>query len=209
MRRSLYSLDAVFFVVCALHIPSIATGEMLLAEITYTTPEPVSAPASFVFGVGNNFIESPTFHNWIEMVPAFPYTSTADLATVAAFDRLLTTFAREDGVLFGLTNGPYAPPRPADGPLFLDRAFAGEYVDRGVTATRYLPPIGETSALQWYALTGIHRSATAMAQTIRIFGFAVPEPTTWLLTVLGGVLQVSMCRACPACGHRRRGYRRR
>jgi hypothetical protein len=209
MRRLLFALSLLLVAVCSLHITSTASAEMLLAEISYTTPQPVAAPASFGFGVGNHFIAPPTFHNWIEIVPSFPYTTTADPANVAAFDRLLTTFVHEGGVDFGFRNGPYELPSPELANLSLDRAFEGDYVEFGVTATRYAPPIGETHPFQWYALSAIERSVTSTMQTIRIYGFAVPEPATCLIAILGSLLCVSTWRSCSARGRRRRSYHKR
>jgi hypothetical protein len=192
---TLLSLGAVLLAVCPLTLASDARAEMLLAEITYTTPQ-VVAPASFVFGVGNSFIGVDHFHNWIETVPAFPYTSMADPATVAAFDRLLTTNTHEDGVNFGLNNGPYELLGPTFPIAYLDRAFAGAYVDLGINAIRYAPPIDVPFALQGYDLTAMERSVTATAQTIRIYGFAVPEPATWMLVICGALLHVSGSLPC-------------
>jgi hypothetical protein len=139
----------------------------------------------------------------------FPHTSYADAATIAAMDRILTTNTDLYSVSFGLTNGPYEPERtnPFEA-FFLDRAFDGYYADRDLTATRYVPPIGETYALQWYALTAIERTATSTVQSIRIYGFPAPEPSAWLLAVVGGLMHVSMWRSCPAHARRRHNYRK-
>jgi hypothetical protein len=120
-------------------------------------------------------------------------------------DRILTTSTSLFSVSFGLTNGPYAPERtnPFE-QFFIDRAFDGYYEDRDLTATRFVPPIGETYALQWYALTAIERTVTATVQSIHIYGFPAPEPSAWLLAVLGGLLHVSMWRSYPVGGRRRR-----
>jgi hypothetical protein len=210
VRDLLFALRSLLLAASILAGTSTVSAEMLLAEISYTAPEPVVAPASFNFGVGNHFIGPPTFHNWTEIVPAFPYTSSADPATVGAFDRLLTTFVHEDGIAFGLTNGPYLPPRPGPFATFsLHRAFEGDYAGVGLTATQYAPAIGESHAFQWYTVTALERSAAATVQTIRIYGFAVPEPATWLLAVLGGLLHLNMCHSCPGRGHLRRRCHKR
>jgi hypothetical protein len=195
--------------VCFVPFTSTARAEMLLAELTYTAPQPVIAPASFNVGVGNSFATPPTFHNWTETVPTIPYMSTANMTTVAEFDRLLTTRVQENRVAFGLANGPYAPPRPIGATFSLHRAFAGDYTDLGLSATLHAPTIGSTYPLQWYALTAIERSVTPTIQTIRIYGIPAPEPTTWLIAVFGGLLHVNMCRSCSARGHRRHMYHKR
>jgi hypothetical protein len=145
------------------------------------------------------------FRNWTESIPTFPHTSYADAETIAALDRIMTTNTGLFSVSFGLANGPYAPMRtnPFE-QFFIDRAFEGYYEDRDLTATRVVPAIGETYALQWYALTAIERSVTPTVQTICIYGFPAPEPSAWLLAVLGGLLHVSMWRSYPVCGRHHR-----
>jgi hypothetical protein len=213
--RSLFSaLWRLFFAVFFISISSTANAEMLLAEITYTTPEPVVAPASFVFGAANGRLGSDNFHNWVESIQTLPHTSYAGLDTVAAMDRILTTNTDLDSVSFGLTNGPYAPPRPGGAPLSIDRAFMGDYVDRGVTAIRHAPPILVPQALQWYALTAIERIATPTMQTIRIYGFPdpppiIPEPSAWLLAVLGALWYLNTSCSYSAYGHRHRRCHKR
>jgi hypothetical protein len=190
------ALRPLLFAACTLAITSTVSAEMLLAEISYTAPEPVLPPAQFGFGVGNSRLGPNPFHNWFESISAIPQTSYADAATISAMDRILTTSTSLYSVSFGLSNGPYEPMRTHPFELFLlDRAFEGYYADRDLTATRYVPPIGETYALQWYALTAIERTVTATVQTIRIYGFPAPEPGTWLLAVLGGLVHLSMSRS--------------
>jgi hypothetical protein len=179
---------------------------MLLAEISFTTPQPVVAPDEYNFAVANNRLGPNPFRNWIESIATFPHTSYADMDTVAAMDRILTTETDLYSVTFGLVNGPYQPSRT--NPLeqfYIDRAFDGYYAERGLIATRYAPPIGPTYALQSYDLTAIERHVTPTMQTIRIYGFAVPEPATCLILVLGALLQVNMCRSCSARGRRHHG----
>jgi hypothetical protein len=188
---------------------------MLLAEITYTTPEPVVAPASFVFGVGNSNLGSDHFRNWIELPGTLPYTNYADPGILAAMDRILTTNTDPFSVSFGLKNGPFELLGPTLPIAYLDRAFMGFYVDRGLIATRHAPPIDDAPyALQSYALTAIERIATPTMQTIRIYGFAdpepiVPEPATWLLAALGALLYLNTSRSYPARGHRHRTCHKR
>jgi hypothetical protein len=214
MRHLFFAGWPLLFAVCSLHITSTASAEMLLAEITYTTPESVVAPATFVFGVSNSNLGPDPFYNWIESISTLPQTRDADPAIVDAMDRILTTNTGLDTVTFGLTNGPYAPPRPGGSPLFLDRAFMGEYVDRGVTAIRHAPPILVPQALQWYALTAIERMATSTMQTIRIYGFPdpppiIPEPSAWLLAALGVLWYLNTSCSYSAYGHRHRRCHKR
>jgi hypothetical protein len=214
MRRLLSALWPVLVGLCSVNVTSTARAEMLLAEITYTTLEPVVAPASFGFGAGNGRLGSDRFHNWIESIPTLPHRSYANDDTIAAMDRILTTNTGLNSVSFGLTNGPYELLGPELQIAYLDRAFMGDYADYGVTAIRHAPPIRDVPyALQWYALTAIERNATPTIQSIRIYGFPdpppiIPEPSTWLLTALGGLLHISMCYSCSACGRHRRACRR-
>lgn len=184
-------------VACCCLVPTPARAEMLLAEISFTAPEPVVAPASFRFGVGNSIAVSPNFRVWIETVPSFPFMSMADATTLAEFDRLLPFQVAMDHVSFGLSNGPYEMPRPSPTSQFwLERAFEGAYTDIGVTATRYVEPIGVS-----YTLTAVERNVTPTVQTIRIFGNPdptpdIPEPTTAMLVLCTALLNFRRCRSC-------------
>lgn len=202
-------------VACCCLIPTPARGEMLLAELSFTAPEPVAAPASFRFGVGNDFADPPLVFNWFDNVASYPFMSMADAATVSEFDRLLTMSAAPDHVSIGFSNGPYDPPRPNPfARFFIDRAFEGAYVDIGLTATRYAEHLLDSPfALQWYALTAVERSVTPTVQTIRIFGYPdppprIPEPRTAMLVLCAALLHFSRCWPCSIGGCHRRTYRK-
>lgn len=198
---------ALVVVGCSL-APTPVRAEMLLAEISFTTSA-VVAPAPFVFGVSNRFAGSPPHRNWIETVASFPYTSLADAATLAEFDRLLPFQVAMDDVGFGLNNGPYEMPRPSPTSQFwLELAFEGAYNDIGVIATRYVEPVGVS-----YTLTAIERNVTPTIQTIQIFGNPdpppdIPEPATAVLVLCAALLYVSRCWPCSIGGRRRRTCRR-
>lgn len=198
---------------CLLAFPLPANAGMLLLELGWENPKPVTLPATYTFTIGNPIGGSQRPGDgsgaWVEEVTAFPHNSAASAELVARFNYLIALYDWSPGggpnydhhPLVGLSNGGQYPEAPelCTSCYWLRlvaneddtwrtgpewRAFAESV---GWDVTLHVPLLGQ--GLRGYDLTDIERSVTAAKQTIRLYGVIVPEPNaTALAAALGAML---------------------
>jgi hypothetical protein len=190
---------------CVLFIATPAAAEMLLLEIGWEN-QPQQLPAAYTFSVSN----PGGGDSWKEMVTSYPHHSFAPQATVDILNVQLgwrdwDVIGRhfpfiELAILQGMNEGSpvlQGPHRPALCQTCYFDTLVANVERNGRTGAEWrafnesvgwnvdlrVPLLGP--GLQGYEVTRIERSVTPEAQTIRLYGFVVPEPASWLLVAVG------------------------
>jgi hypothetical protein len=175
-------------------LPLPAHAEMLLLEIGWENPEPVTLPAEYLFDISSG---GGNFALWIENVSSFPHTSLATPEMVDRFNLHLGWFPwdHEFFPIVSLSAGNQAPELPRICTSCYWRRLVANLDDAAMTGAEWaafaesvgwnvdlrVPLLGQ--GLRGYELSRIERSVTAEAQTIRLYGNVVPEPACWLLVI--------------------------
>ena len=176
--------------IALLLLASAARAEtMLLAEFKWSQPDPVTLPTEYIVQAPSPTYPAWPSYEWRETVTSFPHTSTAPPEVLPILQQ-------------GFTYGPYvilwnSPQQSAYGvggcaTCKFDRLINNpEWAERvaadGWDVDLHVPQLG--NALWGYDITEVERFVTADAQTIRLYGAAlpVPEPAAWLIVLCGFV----------------------
>jgi hypothetical protein len=172
-----------------------AHAEMLLLELGWENPEPVTLPAEYIFDISSG--GGGNFALWRENVSSFPHTSLADPELVDRFNLHLGWFPwdHEFFPIVSLSVENQAPELPRICTSCYWRRLVANLDDAAMTGAEWaafaesvgwnvnlqVPLLGQ--GLRGYEVTRIERSVTAEAQTIRLYGNVVPEPACCLLVI--------------------------
>ena len=201
-----------------------ARAETLLAEIGWNQPDPITLPASFVpsrpvrapASITSSIytpeqLEVITIDDYFE-VRDFPHnieggvgistsltspdqnevmTIIDDPFSIARFNSVLAVSSSTLRRAYITNDGQIINPPFGHSPF---DAIWGQDTDPndGYHPAAYVPRLG--NGLQGYWLSSVKQVVTPAGQTVYFYGGLIPEPSTWLLMLLGG-LHVST-RSC-------------
>ena len=165
---------------------------ILLAEFTWSQPDPVTLPDFYTIFT-RRFGDELT-GGWSETITQYGST-WAPPVKVAAINVVMTlTTDRSIGIT------PYNGGQSPDlgygcATCYVHRLIGDEReewlqlaTEKGWAASLYVPvKLTHFSPLWGYEFTDIERVVTPQAQTIRLYGISIPEPTAGLLLLLGVV----------------------
>jgi hypothetical protein len=174
----------------------------LLVEFGWSQPNPVTLPANYITLVDSSDWDSSNSNT----ITVYPTTQFADSFAVSYWNKNCA-----DGSSCGiqLSNGGQEPFQ-FGGQANLDQILGGPnrlWADGwdgnpqpypnsvgAWHAATYVPQLGgPNKALFGYLITAVERQITPDTETIRVYGVnaPVPEPSSWLLGLLGGVIHLS------------------
>jgi hypothetical protein len=187
----------VFWVLGLTAIP--ANAEMLLAEIGWNQPDPVTLPALFSLRVvdpmSGNEVSIGSQLTSPDQTMAMTLIDQPD--SILLFNRVLARTSNP-GVRVYITNdGQIIAPPFGHGP-FDAIWFPDSDPNDGFHAMAHVPPTLTPHfglGLYGYLVTSVKQVVTPAEQTVFFNGIVIPEPASWLLALLACVWHVNKrCR---------------
>jgi hypothetical protein len=176
-----------------------AQAEMLLAEIGWNQPDPITLPAFFDFTVVD-----PMPGNQASITTALTSPDQTMAMTVidqpgsmVLFNRILAQTTNPGARVYIAIDGQIIAPPFGHAP-FDAIWFPDSDPNDGFHAIAHVPPTLTPHfglGLYGYLLTSVKQVVTPVGQTVFFNGIVIPEPSSWLIALLGCVWHVNRrCR---------------